>query len=98
MTAGPQVLWVKVVPTFTILQGQVSKVGWMFREDTYADADQTVRRSCVRLIYSTLGPAPLRERAASKRQLQCESFPLRQTSGNGYDSLGRSTWLVTAAL
>ncbi len=38
---------VKISANFTVLQGQVSKLGWMFRQDTYKDADQTVRlRKC----------------------------------------------------
>jgi hypothetical protein len=33
-----QVGSVAISATFTVLQGQVSNLGWMFREDTYLDA------------------------------------------------------------
>ena len=38
-----QVSSVKIFANFTVVQGLVSKLGWMFRQDTYKDADQQVR-------------------------------------------------------
>ena len=50
MLAAPQVNSVKIAAAFTVVQGQVSNLGWMFRQDTYSDADQTVRVFNARLI------------------------------------------------
>ena len=50
-TCVPQIQSVSVAATFTVLSGQVSSLGWMFREDVY-----TAVRA---LDPATLTPAPL---------------------------------------
>ena len=74
-----QVSSVRISASFTVVQGQVSSLGWMFRQDTYSDNDQTVR-ACGVAIRPNPDPQPLPQTLSTKLEVAMHLLLNAQTS------------------